>query len=185
MHQGLKLFQQAKAKLSKPQRRHVPKLLKWARKSSRVHSSYWPAERDRQSPSLQKIPDYNLVYRSLFLQLWSMQRVIFLDDLDYRQSKFLGVLVQASTSKFSSIKKLTPPNEISLTPSKWNVGEASASWCMGGSKQWKPSLTQELLNVFDYGASVSDPFISVTNTQPEQLAGKHDFKNSRMNSEVS
>lgn len=34
---------------------------------------------------------------------------------------------------------------------------------MGGSEQWKPSLTQELLNVFDYGASVSDPFISVTN----------------------
>lgn len=38
--------------------------------------------------------------------------------------------------------------------------------------------------MFDYGASVSDPFISVTNTQHEQLAGKHDFKNSRMNSEA-
>lgn len=179
MHQGLESFQQAKAELPKPQRRHVPKLLKWARKSTRVRSSFWPAERDRQSPSRQKIPDCSLVYTSLFLQLWSMQGAIFLDNLDYCQSEFLGVLVQACTSKFSSVKKVDPLMKC-LIPSKWNVGEASASWCMGGTEQWKSSLTQELLNVFDYGASVSDPFMSVTK-YPAWTACReawfHDFKN--------
>lgn len=92
---------------------------------------------------------------------------------------FLGYWFKHALPSFHQEKSWSP-NEISLIPSKWNVGEASASWCMGGTEQRKSSLTQELLNVFDYGASVSNPFISVTK-YPAWTACReawfHDFKN--------
>lgn len=188
MHQGLKSLQSIY--LSKLKRSHVPKLLKWDRKSTWVCSSHWPGWEGDSLPLSRKIPRLQFsVHICIFLQALINAKSHFLGWFRLLSKRISWCIDSSMHFQFFINKKNWPHSEISLTPSKWNLREASASWCMGVSEQWQPSLAQEFQNVFNYGASVSDPFISVTKIPPKNsLKGSmisRFQKKKKMNSKVS